>query len=144
MGIVSLFLMRDPNLKGRDFAIAAIIIGLIFILLQILLFVSIISIIYSVQGFISQDSGTLEDCLSKTGPGKDMCIMFSVTMHANETMGVSDNFCDQNVNDENIRAYCNAVIRNNSSYCKSISNSQNRINCYGLAAEANDQPSLEG
>ena len=83
-------------------------------------------------------SKSMDGCIKqKPGIGKDMCIFMVVSVHANQTQGLDKNLCDANIENNEIRDICNAILKKDKSYCYNITSSDSRVKCFGLVEEIN-------
>ena len=135
---------KDSSLKGKGLAISAILIGVIVILLQILVVVTIYNFFKPLSDVAKNfpentPEQNLEQCLlQKNGISKDMCIFFVVIAYKNQTEQLErldKNLCDMHMTIANLRNVCNAVLRKDASYCENIENRKSKINCYGVVEE---------
>jgi len=124
--------------EGRGLALAAMVIGVAMTILQIALFLLMMYLFQSLAGIFSglSSQNGMDACISKSpGVGRDMCIFMTLMMNANQTGQYDQGLCDKYVGDADIRSMCNAMLKNDKSYCSGISDADNRIKCMGLVDE---------
>ncbi len=145
LGIVALVKINKNNksnsnvlYKGKGLAIAAIIIGIIITAIQILFIVFIVKLFTMISTIDPNSGGSIQEktdkCLSKYGYEKDLCIVLLVGSNINQTEIIDQNICED-VGDEDTRNLCNAILKNDGTYCQKISDSDSRIQCYGIIGE---------
>ena len=123
---------------GRGLAIASVIIGTLVTAVQIIVIIFVLSFFGSMMeafggGNIAQG---MDNCLKQQpGMGKDVCILMSLTMNINQTGSLDPNLCDDHVTFQEIRDFCNAILKKDKSYCYKIEDTQNRLKCIGLIDE---------
>lgn len=133
-------IQKNPKLKGKGLAIAAIIIGLLVTALQIILFFSVYSLFSGFANSIDSKNPkqSIDKCIkSKSSFGKDFCIILVLAANINNTEGIDKNICDAQIGNLEMKNYCNAVLKKDKEYCYKISNSDSRIKCLGLIDELN-------
>ena len=137
---------KNKNLKGRGFAISAIIIGLLVTVLQIILVFSIYGFFSGIiAGVSSKDvSQSIDNCMrQKPGLSKDLCIFMVLSANINKTESIDKNLCDSNVENIELRNMCNAILKKDKSYCYNITSSNSRIKCLGSVDEINRKVNKE-
>ncbi len=133
-----LHISKNPKLKGKNLAIAAIIIGLLVTALQIFLFLSVYEFFTGFANALSAENPqkSIENCLkSKSGFGSDFCILMVLSANINQTESIDKNICDTHVENPEIKNYCNAILKRDKEYCYKINASDSRIKCLGLLDE---------
>jgi len=145
LGIIALVVIsKNPNQKGKGFAIAAIIIGILVFFFQILILFALSSLFGFLGGIISSvEQGPVEGinkCLEQNpSPVRDLCIFMVVSVNINQTDTLDPNLCDDHVQNEEIKIQCNAFLKKDKSYCEKITVPQSRINCLGMIEEFKNQ-----
>lgn len=137
---------KNKNLKGKGLAIAAIIIGVIVTILQIILVLAIYGFFSGIiAGVKTGDiSKSVDNCINqKSGFNKDMCIFMTISVNINQTENIDKNLCDANVETIEIRNLCNAILKKDKTYCYNITSGESRIKCLGLVDEINRKANKE-
>jgi len=137
LGIISLIVIsRNQKLKGKGFAIAAIIIGLLVTIVWVLLFIFVYSIFST---FSSLGKGTpqeqMNNCLEKSGLNKELCVITTIGINYNQTSSFNESICDTELQYPDTQNLCKAIILKDKSYCYNILDSDARIKCVGMIDE---------
>jgi len=138
LGVAALTrISKNKNLNGKGMAIAAIIIGAFFSLIQIGIFISLFIFLNGITGVIEKSPADgVKVCLEKNPQFvKESCLIFLVTYNYNNTLQFDPNLCDENVETPDIQNLCNAVLKHDKDYCNKIEESQARLDCFGLIEE---------
>ena len=137
-GIVALVkLSKVSDKRGQGFAIAGIIIGLLFTLLHILftvLFVMGMSILGA--GFEALETAdpaeALENCVDEDNPAaQDFCAFFVISL--NPVYEFEDGVCDTYLSDGDLKNSCKAAVFADGSFCQGIVDTERRSKCQELA-----------
>ena len=137
LGIISLIVIsRNQKLKGKGFAIAAIIIGLLVTIVWVLLFIFVYNFFSALS---SLGKGTPEQqmntCLEQNGVSKEICIITTIAINYNQTSSFNESICDTELQYPDTQNLCKAIILKDKSYCYSITDSDARMKCVGMIDE---------
>jgi len=140
LGIISgvIALIADKGRKGRGLAIAGILMGILFLILQMAVAFTFFNFVSTLLGIVQGGSPQeqVDRCLEKgNGTSKDMCIILAITTNANISSTFDPALCDREISDVELIGYCNALLKRDKSFCYNISHSDTRIKCFGLIDE---------
>ncbi|MCP3683442.1 MAG: DUF4190 domain-containing protein [bacterium] len=145
LGIWSLVAISNKQgLHGKGIAIAAIIIGLFVVVCQLLLFLAVYDIAGDLSSIMDKDPvESMNYCLEQPiGDERDVCIIMSLMIHSSETEVLDQNLCDNNIQDSELKGYCNAILKKDESYCSSITDEQARLDCVELIEQLKTQEGI--
>ncbi|MFA5020198.1 MAG: DUF4190 domain-containing protein [Candidatus Pacearchaeota archaeon] len=144
LGIVALFkISKNKSLKGKGFAIAGIVIGVVVTIGYIIAAVAIITVfmpaINAANTLNPQEA--MNFCLAEQSYVRDFCIFIALSSHIENLDAFDPAICDQYVSEGELKSMCNAILRNDKTYCEQITDPDSRMQCFGLLDELASQGS---
>jgi hypothetical protein len=131
LGIVALVKLNKTKEKGKGLAIAAIIIGSLVTIVQIIILIMIFAVVGMFVGglAIGDINQSMQNCMASEGLAKDTCIIMGISVNANQTAALPPDFCDQNLQMEDFKSLCNAIVKRDKSYCQKILDAESQRKC---------------
>ncbi len=126
---------KNAALKGKGLAIAAIVIGALFTLLQVAIVVAVYAL-YSLIGSnmaiaLQEDAPAgINQCIAqKKNFEKDMCIIMILSTHPQATDTLDKNLCTAHIGNKEVLPYCQALLTKDPSYCDQIELPSSQLQC---------------
>lgn len=120
------------KLAGKGLAISAIVIGalvsLVYLIIVIFAFNFASQIMPSQTGTPQEQ---IDQCLNKVAPYRDVCVITSLAINANNTDSLDITLCDQ-LSLPDTKAICKSIISKDPKYCQEISDLDSRDKCIEL------------
>ncbi len=137
IGVIALIkLKNNTHLKGKGFAIAAIIVGVIITIIQIVIIIMVLNTVGNITGVIGKSpQESVAFCLEQNpSPQRDVCILLAVASNINATDQINKNTC-MNIQTLDIQHLCNAMLTKDRKYCDQIQDAKTQADCYEIIIE---------
>lgn len=142
LGIIALVkISKNDKLKGKGFAISAIIISLLILIIYIIFFIFAYALFSLMLNSLSDPQAAVQNCISDNTLFQDTCIFMVVAINANQTSLLPNDICDSKIQDSDTRDMCNSILTKDPTFCEKIKDQSSKNECLNFFKELNNSVS---